>query len=425
MEIKVSIIIPVYNMEKYLSVCLDSIFCQTLKDIEVICINDGSTDNTREILRLYEKKYPNIVIMNQKREGAGKARNKGLHYAKGQFVAFMDPDDYYPSEDVLEVLLNNALKYGVKASGGNVLMYMEGIYSWWDKQRFDKDEMIKFSEFQYCYGYCRFIYDSNMLRENDICFPDYKRNQDPIFMLKALSCADMIWVTSKDVHVTRITDKKIKYNSRHVMCDLAKGLYDIIHYSGQRGYNELIRRIVNEELIKWKVYFFAHILNGNQLLYDIMKEMNKDIYFSGYSKEKEYYLDATIDEMDEYIKKYMKMVEQYIHVMEGYNEIIIYGAGKIGKSVFDIIEQRDYKKFGGFAVSNSKPEGRARGKNIYCIDSFLDRKDSLLIIIAASSKASMEMESNVRRLGFENRLVINEEIIDVSNFKIVNDLFAV
>ncbi|WP_225369762.1 glycosyltransferase family 2 protein [Methanobrevibacter arboriphilus] len=85
---KISVIIPVYNVEKYLEQCLDSVINQSLEDIEVICINDGSTDNSLEILDEYAKKDNRIKIINKKNEGLGVARNIGMDYAKGKYIIF-------------------------------------------------------------------------------------------------------------------------------------------------------------------------------------------------------------------------------------------------------------------------------------------------------------------------------------------------
>ena len=100
-NIKVSVIIPVYNTGKYLKNCLDSVINQTLKDIEIICINDGSKDNSLDILKEHAKKYEHIKIFNQRHKGAGAARNKGLKKAIGEYVYFLDGDDFI-KPDALE-----------------------------------------------------------------------------------------------------------------------------------------------------------------------------------------------------------------------------------------------------------------------------------------------------------------------------------
>lgn len=93
--VKVSVIIPVYNVEKYLEECLDSIVNQTLKEIEIICIDDGSTDKSLEILKNYAEKDERIIILQEKNIGAGAARNAGLEIAKGKYLSFLDADDFF------------------------------------------------------------------------------------------------------------------------------------------------------------------------------------------------------------------------------------------------------------------------------------------------------------------------------------------
>uniref|UniRef100_UPI0040277C7D glycosyltransferase n=1 Tax=Candidatus Scatocola faecipullorum TaxID=2840917 RepID=UPI0040277C7D len=93
--IKISVIIPVYNVEQYLPKCLDSVLNQTLKDIEIICINDESPDNCAQILEEYQKRDSRIIILNQKNSGQGSARNRGLEIAKGRYIQFLDSDDFY------------------------------------------------------------------------------------------------------------------------------------------------------------------------------------------------------------------------------------------------------------------------------------------------------------------------------------------
>jgi glycosyltransferase involved in cell wall biosynthesis len=102
---KVTVIITIYNSEKYLSDSLNSIINQTLKEIEIICINDGSTDNSLKILNYYKKKDNRIIIFNQKNKGVNSARNLGLKNAKGEFILFFDSDDLLITE-ALEKLYN-------------------------------------------------------------------------------------------------------------------------------------------------------------------------------------------------------------------------------------------------------------------------------------------------------------------------------
>lgn len=107
--VAISIVIPVYNIDKYLKECLDSLINQTFKDIEIICINDGSNDNSLKILEEYSKKDSRIKFYTQENSGSGAARNNGLKRATGKYVQFLDGDDYFEL-NMLEKLYNLAEK---------------------------------------------------------------------------------------------------------------------------------------------------------------------------------------------------------------------------------------------------------------------------------------------------------------------------
>jgi len=123
---KVSIIVPIYNVENYLARCLDTCLSQTYEDIEVICINDGSTDLSYEILKHYEKFDSRIKIIDKQNGRLSSARNAGLEVAKGDYILFVDSDDYISSTTV-ERLYNNA-----KANDSDVVIF--DYVNWNEKQ---------------------------------------------------------------------------------------------------------------------------------------------------------------------------------------------------------------------------------------------------------------------------------------------------
>ena len=107
---KVSVIVPVYNVEKYIEKCLQTLVNQTLEDIEIIIVNDGSTDNSTKIATEYKKKYPNKVVYLEKENGGlSDARNYGIPYATGDYIAFLDSDDYVEI-DLYEKMYNKAIQ---------------------------------------------------------------------------------------------------------------------------------------------------------------------------------------------------------------------------------------------------------------------------------------------------------------------------
>ena len=118
MDYKITVVIPIYNAEKWLRECLDSVSSQSLREIEIICVNDGSPDHSLAILKEYAAKDSRIVIIDKQNEGVGAARNDGIRSARGEFIAFMDPDDKYPDKDSLSILYQAATENHVAVAGG-------------------------------------------------------------------------------------------------------------------------------------------------------------------------------------------------------------------------------------------------------------------------------------------------------------------
>lgn len=119
-KVLVSIIVPVYNCEKFLKRCMDSLVNQTLKNIEIICINDGSTDSSLKILQEYKDKDDRIVLINKDNEGQSKARNIGIELAKGEYIGFVDADDWVDI-NFFENLYNCANWYNADISVAGII----------------------------------------------------------------------------------------------------------------------------------------------------------------------------------------------------------------------------------------------------------------------------------------------------------------
>lgn len=119
-KMEVSVIVPVYNVEKYLTECLESLLNQNFeKDFEIICINDGSTDGSSNILNKYSL-HEKITVISQENQGLSKARNLGIKVAKGDFLMFIDSDDYLANRNVISVLYNEMLKEDLDFVAGAV-----------------------------------------------------------------------------------------------------------------------------------------------------------------------------------------------------------------------------------------------------------------------------------------------------------------
>lgn len=261
----VSVIIPVFNQEPYLCQCLDSVVRQTLRDIEVIAINDGSTDKSPNILSEYAANDNRIIIINQQNQGVAQARNNGLDNASGEFVAFMDPDDWYPDNDVLEVMYNTAISQNVKIVGGSLIQWKNGkavfVHDSFEKVNIDynfpEDKLVYYYDYQFDYGYWRFLYKLEMLRTNKIRFPKYSRFQDPPFFCSAMICAEKFYALKRVTYVYRNKNGPVIWTDQKLL-DIIHGLTDLFELSNT--YNLA------------KLHFIAfYRLNGDWLC-DIIRE---------------------------------------------------------------------------------------------------------------------------------------------------------
>ena len=209
---KISVIIPIYNSEQFLSQCLNSIINQSLKTIEIICVDDGSKDKSLLILKEYQKVDKRLKIFSQYNKGSGLARNKGIKYSKGKFIAFMDSDDLYPNNFILEILYKKASKYNVLICGGglNEFDYINNtikLRNKIDTFTFKKEGIYIYANYQFDYGYYRFIYNKRFIKKNKIYFPNYIRYQDPPFFIKAMALSTKFYAIKEITYYYRISHK--------------------------------------------------------------------------------------------------------------------------------------------------------------------------------------------------------------------------
>ena len=144
---KISVIVPAYNVEKYISRCLDSILNQTYHNLEIIVVNDGSTDNTKNIISSYVEKDKRVQIVNQENKGLFHARLAGLEKATGDYIAFVDSDDYI-SRDYYRVLINEAIEKEVDVVVGRIVQensegkkWIQNIYNDYSFNKLDGNDI--------------------------------------------------------------------------------------------------------------------------------------------------------------------------------------------------------------------------------------------------------------------------------------------
>ena len=232
---KISVIIPVYNVEKYLKDCLNSLLNQSFSDTELICVNDGSTDGSLNILNEYAKLDKRVKVYTQSNQGPGAARNAGLKNAKGEYVIFVDPDDWLESDAFLLLYnfakQNNAQivqfdyiehdeKLGINRQNNLADILIKkfkydlrkfGSYNWKNL----KDGCLRYTDMHVW----RRIYKKDFVEQYEICFAPTRHGEDHLFVNAATLNADKIFYLEKYLyHYRRRENSLVNLKSNENFC---------------------------------------------------------------------------------------------------------------------------------------------------------------------------------------------------------------
>lgn len=205
---QVSVIIPVYNAEKYINQCLDSIVGQTLRDIEIICVDDGSSDRSLEILREYQERDDRVKVIEQPNGGAGAARNNGLRHATGEYLSFLDADDFF-EPDMLEEAVAAAETYKADFVVFNSDQYHMDKDTFvavpWVLRKCDIPPYMPFSYRQLTDNVFKTfvgwawdkLYRRSFVEEHELWYQEQRTSNDMLFVFSALVVAKRIAIVDK------------------------------------------------------------------------------------------------------------------------------------------------------------------------------------------------------------------------------------
>lgn len=252
----ISIIIPIYNTEKYLKECLDSIYNLKMEKIEIILINDGSVDRSLEIIKKYkEKEKIETKIINQKNQGLSASRNTGIKNAKGKYLLFIDSDDFVNTEK-LEIFLKEGIKEKADILMGNSLSYynkndiIKDYYSekllgiGCESGYFYIENRVK--EKCWYMGVCRNLYKKEFLLKNNLFFKEKLLYEDNLFSLITFSKAKKVKYSKEYFYYYRqvregsITNKKTLKHDLHLLYIIN----ELIDYFSDKKENYYINRLI-------------------------------------------------------------------------------------------------------------------------------------------------------------------------------------
>lgn len=254
--IKVSVIVPVYNVENYLSKCLDSLVSQTLNGMELLLIDDGSTDSSSVIIEQYKKKYPNLIrTFSKKNGGQGSARNLGIREATGEYIGFVDSDDYV-SSDMFEKLYKKAKQENADIVTCNYY-YLSG----------DKQEKIKLYQpkkntdlfFEPWAAPWNKLYRRSIFVEHQIYYPEIRAYEDTAFYANMIPFVHTI-SNVDDALVYQVYRKSSTMNAAQNERVLL--IFDVVQYI-QDFYQ---KQGIYSQYYKYLEYFCSKILLSSSVL---------------------------------------------------------------------------------------------------------------------------------------------------------------
>ena len=292
--VKVSVLMPVYNLEDYIEHAMESIFNQTLKDIEIVCVNDGSVDNSYEILKEFASKYDFIKVFSQENKGAGPALNKCIEEATGEYIAFLDADDIYVDDDALERMYNYAKENDADMVAGNLKFVENNYRKIVDAHHYkrklyklcDKKTSISPTQYGIPYAFYKNIFKREFLNKHDIRFPPYKRGVDTLFLARALVNVERIytipvWLYGYNHAVGGGFNKKLSdYDFIRNFFKVFKGVFDVFY---EAGFDKTAHDFKNELILYLK--FDENAIDWG--IYELVMEVFGDdgYYFKGYEDE--------------------------------------------------------------------------------------------------------------------------------------------
>lgn len=319
-QYKVSVIVPVYNAEKYIDKCIQSVQNQTLKSIQIILINDGSNDSSKEKCELWTQKNDDIQLINKENEGAGATRNLGIEKAKGKYIFFLDADDYLPN-DALEILYTHMINTNSDMiCGTSMSVFKDGTskrytkimnekkYEGTGKQIIEKTKYKDIPPMVWLY-----MYKKSFLVDNHIVFPVGVYHEDCEFCLKTYYYAKKITFIDNTTYCQFISDNSIM-RSKNIKKskDAIKIAKDIEEFTNNEVREKNIKKVFYKYIAYLYSYSIHYALQIDENFNDIITAEEKKHIIQILRKNIKY-LPLSIAMKFSLLKLYKKFYKKYNH----------------------------------------------------------------------------------------------------------------
>lgn len=426
----VSVIVPVYNTEKYLKECLDSVVNQTLKNIEIICVDDGSTDSSANILDQYAANDNRVRVIHKKNTGYGHSMNIGMDAATGEYLAIVESDDYIEPE-MLETLYHIAVRENVdivKADFAHVYgdgdnRFKQVCKLFWDESIYNKvfnpadmKDILK-SYVAHWAG----IYRKEFIRNHNIKFnvTPGASYQDAGFWFKAFVLASGIYFSDHVFYMYRQDNPNSSVKS--------KGKIDCICAELQFIYNFLKenpslykRFICIYHYYKYGHYMFTYNRIANKLKQDFLRRYQAELLEASrkseldleiFNNHEKYVVQMIMSDPDEFYRKDSEFPNYINELVDAFSKVIIYGAGMKGKQVLNALKQSEtIDKLVCFAVTDLKNNPpMVEGVIVKEIGDLVEYRESAAVIVAVTDVYRDEMLKTLKYYNFEHPILLRQE----------------
>lgn len=404
--IKVSIIVAVYNVEMYLERCLESLVNQTLKDIEIICINDASTDGSGSLLRKYEKKDERIRVIELKKNlGAANARNQGIDTARGKYILVVDADDYleidaasylYEKSEHIQADMCFFRAYIHNKTGVSV---PEGIIGQYESVYSGKELLEIFAENKEFFLYaCLVMFKREFLDKNNLRYRNLKVGEGGDLNTRAIYMAKRVIVDDKEWYHYCVNQNSVTHQKD-------SKLQTVIGQYGQ--YVELLKIFANdtmsEALYKYLKSTWNKVAGGIQ---NLSIEQKKIVEASLRDKFAMHMFEACTKD-NYYIKDFSN---GELQAMQHAEKIMLYGTGYATGDVINLINNYGIE-IAGFVVSDKSKSPKALyGHRVYEITELDAFNKDILIVVTANKRHQREIKEILEELEFVNIIMLDIRI---------------
>lgn len=417
--IKVSVIVPVFNVERYLSACLDSVLEQSLEEIEIICVDDGSTDGSADILDKYAIMDKRIQVIHKENSGYGQSMNIGMEVAKGEYIGIVESDDYI-LPNMYERLYSTAKEHDLDIVKSECIFWWDTVgYTYthhqWRWERYynrvlDASQRRIFFVFlmnTWTGIYKKTFLETHSIKHNETPGASY---QDNGFWFQTMSLAERAMWLDEGFYMYRQDNPDSSIKSKSKVMTMARE-YDFIERILKK--NELTYELELCHYYRMIRHKGAFLRISDDLKREYCKEIALDFQKYGeltvQNKKVHNWLKQLYDNPDEFCRIFIENKAKALQQIENAEHIIIYGAGKCGKKAFRILSHQGLSdKILCFAISDNNALGNVGTIPIRCIDDLMEHRKNALVVIGANKPAGdyygayRQMHEKLRGLKFDN-----------------------